>query len=75
MFDDVKTLSDCKAECPCYRCADRVVGCHGVCVKYSDWVKAKDSIMNKIQNAKLDESMKNEVDIKGTKRRKKGFLR
>lgn len=75
MLGDVKTLYDCKVECPCYRCADRFVGCHGVCKKYSEWHNTKESIKRKIQTAKLDESMKNEADIKGTKRRKKGFWR
>lgn len=70
-----KTLYECNRGCPCYRCADRFLGCHSVCKRYIDWYNTKESIKNKIQTAKLDEGMKNEVDIKGTKRRKRGFWR
>ena len=75
MYDFTKSLYYRKPSSPCKGCSDRIVGCHSECKEYCEWVKIEESIMNKIQNAKLDESMKNEVDIKGTKRRKKGFLR
>lgn len=26
-------------ECPCYRCPDRQVGCHGNCNRYKNWRK------------------------------------
>lgn len=60
---------------PCKGCTDRVIGCHGKCKEYIEWVEIKESIMCKIQAAKSDEFMKTEADIKGSKRRKRGFWR
>ena len=53
----------------------RFIGCHSKCQEYSDWVTNRENIKAIINCEKSDEVMKKEADIKGTKRRKRGFWR
>ena len=38
---------------PCYKCAERKVGCHGKCEKYQEWNKKREELRQKIYKEKL----------------------
>lgn len=72
MYDVTNTLFYRKPDCPCKGCSDRNAGCHSACEKYADWSKEEKAINDKITAAKMTETMKNEVELKGIKR-KRGY--
>lgn len=37
--------------CPCHKCGDRRIGCHGTCEKYLDWKKEKAEVAEAKQKA------------------------
>ena len=44
--------------CPCRNCADRVIGCHGSCMKYTDWCvqrRQKADDLKKVKDAERAE--------------------
>ena len=38
---------------PCYKCAERKVGCHGKCEKYQEWNKKREVLRQQRYKEKL----------------------
>lgn len=75
MADDLKTLYYRKSDSPCYRCADRFVGCHSTCELYSEWSKAETAKKDEILKTKQTDNMKSEPQIKACIKRRKGIVK
>ena len=70
MYDITKELFYRKPSAPCRYCADRVVGCHGICKKYADWVEKEHAVTEQIMKTKESDTAKKSCEINGMKRRK-----
>ena len=45
---------------PCYNCRDRIVGCHGICVDYIEYVKRRNKQKKEISKVKNNERIADE---------------
>lgn len=41
---------------PCYKCVEKIIGCHGACTKYIEWSEERTAIRKKIQEEKRKEN-------------------
>lgn len=70
MYDITRELFYRRPNAPCRYCSDRVVGCHGVCTKYADWVEKEHAVSEKIRKTQESEIAETACVIDGMKRRK-----
>lgn len=59
---------------PCYKCEDRVSGCHGQCEKYAVWIlelREKQDVIYKKRNQEIKLAKFREENIRKQKRRKR----
>ena len=61
--------------CPCRYCADRVVGCHGKCMKYMEWNAKRKKKADAIRKQKESERAEDEYIHQAAKRMSRGRKR
>lgn len=58
--------------CPCFKCLDRTVGCHGKCERYTSWSANRQQERQKIQQIKEFERAQDEYIAQAAKRMSRG---
>ena len=61
--------------CPCRHCADRVIGCHGNCMKYMQWSAKRQKATENIRKQKESEREAGEYIHQAAKRMSRGRKR
>ncbi len=56
---------------PCYKCPERIPGCHGKCEKYMEWKDCNYEISKKEYDGRRRQNNLREVEVKRTLAKKK----
>lgn len=58
--------SNSKPQAPCRNCSDRVLGCHGTCIQYNDYVIANKKHNEDIRKSLMQANIIKASDFSGT---------
>lgn len=57
-------ISKLYGECPCQRCGDRRIGCHGACGRYRAWKERRDETRHRIGQEHLAETYMKDMNMR-----------